>query len=64
MVTNWSVPLEKHQRIEILLLVEFLLIFKNVTFFKVFRDFGNSPVAPGKIVKYTYFYLNTVGQTQ
>ena len=38
-VTNWSVLLEKHQTTEILLMVEFLRIFKNVTFFKIFRDF-------------------------
>ena len=39
MVTNWSLRLEKHITIEILLMVDFLRIFKNVTFFKIFRDF-------------------------
>ena len=63
MVTNWSVWLEKHQTIEILLMVDFLRIFQNVAFFKIFRDLLNSPVFPGKIVKHTLFYLNTVGQT-
>ena len=53
MITNWSVRLEKHQTIDILLMVDFLRIFKNVAFFKKIRDFGNSPVAPGKIVKCT-----------
>ena len=38
-VTNWSVGLEKHQTIETLLMVNFLRIFKNVAFFKFFRDF-------------------------
>ena len=33
-VTNWSVRLEKHQTIEILLMVDFLLIFKLLHFFK------------------------------
>ena len=51
MVTNWPVQLEKYQTIEILLMVDFLRIFKNVAFFKIFRDFWNLPVAPGKIVK-------------
>ena len=37
---------------------------QELWFFKIFRDFWNSPVFPGKIVKCTYFYLNTVGQTQ
>ena len=46
-VTNWSVRLEKHQTIEILLMVGFLRILKIVAFFKMFRDFD----APGKIVK-------------
>ena len=64
MVTNWSVRLEKHQTIEILLMVDFLRISKMLHFFKIFRDFLNSPVFPGKIVKCTKFYLNTVGQTQ
>ena len=30
MVSNWSVRLEKHQTIELLLKVDFLRIFKNV----------------------------------
>ena len=39
----------------------FLRIFENVAFFEFFLD---SPVFPGKIVKCTYFYLITVGQTK
>ena len=39
MVTNWSVRVEKHQTIEILLLVDFLNIFKMLHFFKKIRDF-------------------------
>ena len=31
--------LKKHQTIEILLMVDFLRIFKNVTFFKIVGDF-------------------------
>ena len=31
----------------------FLRILKDVAFFKIYRDFLNSPVAPGKIVKCT-----------
>ena len=54
-VTNWSERLEKHQTVEILLMVDFLCIFKNVAFLKIFSDFWNSPVTPGKIVKYTEF---------
>ena len=38
MVTNLSVRLEKHQTIEILLIVDFLRIFKNVAFPKKDRD--------------------------
>ena len=64
MVTNWSVRLEKHQTIEILLMVDVSRFFKNVIFFKNFRDFSNSPVAPGLIVKCTYFFLIIVDQTQ
>ena len=45
-------------------MVGFLLILQKMLRFKNFRDFYNSPVAPGKIVKNTEFYLNTVGQTQ
>ena len=37
-VTNWSVRLEKHQTIEILLMVDFYAFLK-VAFFKFFRDF-------------------------
>ena len=36
-------------------MVDFLCIFKNDAFVKKFRDFWNSPVAPGKIVKCTGF---------
>ena len=32
MVTNWSVRLEKHQLIEILLMVDFLRIYKMLHF--------------------------------
>ena len=39
MVTNWSVRLEKHQTIEILLMVEFLSISKMLHFSNFFRDF-------------------------
>ena len=53
MVTNCSVWLEKTQTIEILLMVDFLRIFKSVRFFKIFRDFLNSLVAASKIVKCT-----------
>ena len=38
-VTNWSVRLEKHETIGSFLMVDFLHIFINVTFFKIFRDF-------------------------
>ena len=34
--TNWSVRLEKHQTIEILLMVDFLHIFKMLHFSKFF----------------------------
>ena len=37
-VTNWSVRLEKHQAIEILLMVDCLRIFKNVKFFDFFFE--------------------------
>ena len=39
MVTNWSVRLEKHQTIEILLMVDFLRIFKMLHFSKIFEIF-------------------------
>ena len=39
MVTNWSVRLEKHQTIEILLMVNFLRIFKMLHFSKNFKIF-------------------------
>ena len=39
MVTNWSVRLEKHQTIEILLMVEFLRISKMLHFSKLFEIF-------------------------
>ena len=35
--TNWSVRLEKHQTIEILLMVDFLRIFKMLHFSKYFE---------------------------
>ena len=53
MVTNWSVGLQKPQTIEILLMVDFLRIFKMLHFSKFFEIFENSPVFPGKIVKCT-----------
>ena len=39
LVTNWSVRLEKHQTIEILLMVDFLRIFKILHFSKYFEIF-------------------------
>ena len=39
MVTNWSVPFEKHLKIEILLMVDFLRIFKMLRFSKLFEIF-------------------------
>ena len=36
---NWSVRLEKHQAIEILLIVDFLRIFKMLHFSKIFEFF-------------------------
>ena len=39
MVTNWSVRLEKHQTIEIVLMVEFLSISKMLHFSKFFEMF-------------------------
>ena len=41
-VTNWSVRLEKCQSIEILLMVDFLRISKNVAFFKIFEFTSSS----------------------
>ena len=38
-VTNWSVRLENHQTIEILLMVDFLRIFKMLLFSKFFEIF-------------------------
>ena len=38
-VTNASVRPEKQQTLEILLMVDFLRIFKNVAFFKFFQEF-------------------------
>ena len=45
--------LKKHQTIETLLIVDFLRIFKILYFSKIFENFLNSPVIPGKIVKCT-----------
>ena len=39
MVTNWSLQLEKHQTIEIWLMIDFLLIFKMLHFSKFFEIF-------------------------
>ena len=39
MVTNWSVRLENHQTIEILLMVDFLRNFKMLHFSKLFAIF-------------------------
>ena len=39
MVTNWSVRLEIHQTIEILLIVDFLRIFKMLHFSNFFEIF-------------------------
>ena len=38
-VTNWSVRLEKHKTHEILLMVDFLRIFKMMHFSKIFEIF-------------------------
>ena len=38
-VTNWSVRFEKHQTIEILLMVDFLRILKMLHFFQNFSGF-------------------------
>ena len=38
-VTNFSVRLENHKKLEILLMVDFLRILKNVAFFEIVRDF-------------------------
>ena len=43
MVTNWSVRLEKHQTIEILLMVDFLRIFEILYFSKCFEIFEIHP---------------------
>ena len=53
MVTKGSARFEKHQTIEILLMVDFLRIFKMLHSSFFFRDFLNSPECPGKIVKCT-----------
>ena len=45
--------LEKQQTIEILLMVDCLRIFKNVAFFKIFRDFSKFTSNIGKIVNCT-----------
>ena len=39
MVTNWSVRLEKHKKIEFLLMVDFIRIFKLLHFSKFFEIF-------------------------
>ena len=39
MITNWPVRFEKHQTIEILLMVDFLRIFKMLHFSKLFEIF-------------------------
>ena len=39
MVTNWSVRLEKHQTIEILLMVDFLRVFEMLHFSNFFEIF-------------------------
>ena len=38
-VTNWSVRLEKHQTVEILLMVDFYAFLKMLHFHFFFRDF-------------------------
>ena len=38
-VTNWFVRLEKHKTIEILIMVDFLRIFKMLHFSKIFEIF-------------------------
>ena len=52
-VTDWSERFEKHQTLEFVLMVDVLRIFKKICIFQNFPDFWNSPVTPGKIVKYT-----------
>ena len=62
MVINLSVRLEKHQTIEILLMVDVYTFLKKIAF-SIFLDFWNSSVAHEKIINCTLFYQNTVDQT-
>ena len=55
MVTNWSVRLEKHQTIEIVIKVDFYAFLKCCIFQKFSRFFLNSPVFPGEIVNAVNF---------
>ena len=64
MVTNWSVRLEKHQTNKILLMVDFLRIFKMLNFSKFFAIFETHQNFLVILLNALNFYLNTVGQTQ
>ena len=61
MVTNWSVRLEKHKTIEILLMVDFLCIFKMLNF-QIFSRFFQQYFLM-KLLN-ALIFLNTVCQTQ
>ena len=61
---NWSVRLNKHLTVEILLVVDFFHIFKMLQFSKFFEIFQIHQYFLVKLVNALNFYLNTVGQTQ
>ena len=63
-VTKLSVRLEKHQTIEILLMVDFLRIFKMFHFSNFFEIFEIHQYFLVKLLNALNFNLNTVGQTQ
>ena len=64
MVTNWSAWLEKHQTIEILLMVDFLRISKMLHFSKLLAIFEIHQYFQVKLLNALKLYLNTVGKTQ
>ena len=64
MVTNWSVRLEKNQTIEILLMVDFLRIFKMLHFSKFFEIFEIHQYFLVQLLNALNLNLNIVGQTQ
>ena len=64
MVTNWSVRLEKNQTNEILLMVDFLRIFKMLHFSKFFEIFEIHQYFLVQLLNALNLNLNTVGQTQ